>query len=76
MAYESADRLQKVLAEEVLITPKTLKRLQIRDNTFLSSYTEGKKQNQFTKVQMNIEADRILLKYFSNTLQQLKAGSM
>ena len=33
-------------------------------NTFLSSYTEGKKKNQFTKVQMNIEADRILQKYF------------
>jgi hypothetical protein len=39
----------------------------LRD-TFLSSYTQGKKKNQFTKVQMNIEADRILLKYFSENI--------
>ena len=35
---------------------------------FLSSYAEGKKKNQFTKVQMNIEADRILQKYFNANL--------
>jgi hypothetical protein len=35
---------------------------------FISSYSEKKKKNQFTKVQMNIEADRILLDYFSNNL--------
>lgn len=35
----------------------------VRD-VFLASYTETKKKNQFTKVQMNIEADRLLLKYF------------
>jgi hypothetical protein len=40
----------------------------LRD-TFLSSYTEGKKKNQFTKVQMNIEADRILLKYFRDNIE-------
>jgi hypothetical protein len=40
----------------------------LRD-TFLLSYTEGKKKNQFTKVQMNIEADRILLKYFKDNIQ-------
>lgn len=42
--------------------------LQFLRDTFLSSYTEGKKKNQFTKVQMNIEADRILLKYFGDNL--------
>jgi hypothetical protein len=40
--------------------------------TFLSSYTEGKKKNQFTKVQMNIEADRILLKYFKDNIETVE----
>jgi hypothetical protein len=35
----------------------------VRD-AFLTSYAKAKKKNQFTKVQMNIEADRLLLKYF------------
>ena len=43
----------------------------LRD-TFLSSYTEGKKKNQFTKVQMNIEADRILLKYFKDNIKSVE----
>jgi hypothetical protein len=43
----------------------------LRD-TFLSSYTEGKKKNQFTKVQMNIEADRILLKYFKDNIETVE----
>jgi len=37
---------------------------------FLASYYAGKKKNQFTKVQINIDADAALLKYFTeNTLQ-------
>ncbi|MCZ2129397.1 MAG: hypothetical protein LC109_03930 [Bacteroidia bacterium] len=47
--------------------------LQFLRDTFLSSYTEGKKKNQFTKVQMNIEADRILLKYFSDNLATVES---
>lgn len=39
----------------------------LRD-TFLSSYAEGKKKNQFTKVQMNNEADKILLQFFNENL--------
>jgi hypothetical protein len=39
---------------------------------FLSSYTEGKKKNQFTKVQMNIDADRILLDFFGNNLETVE----
>lgn len=39
----------------------------LRD-TFLSSYKEDKKNNEFTKIKMNIEADRILLKYFKDNL--------
>lgn len=34
--------------------------------TFLTSYAEGKKKNRFTKVQMDLEADAVLQKYFSD----------
>jgi hypothetical protein len=53
--------------DKLLLHP--IPELQFLRDTFLSSYTEGKKKNQFTKVQMNIEADRILLKYFSDNLE-------
>ena len=43
----------------------------LRD-TFLLSYVEGKKKNQFTKTQMNIEADRILLKYFRDNIDEVE----
>ena len=43
----------------------------VRD-AFIASYTEGKKKNQFTKVQMNIEADRILLEYFSKNIVEIE----
>lgn len=38
---------------------------------FLSSYSANKKKNQFTKVQMNIDADRILLNYFNNNIKTI-----
>jgi hypothetical protein len=40
--------------------------------TFLSSYADGKKKNQFTKVQMNLEADRILLRYFKENVETIE----
>jgi hypothetical protein len=46
--------------DKLLLHP--IPEFQFLRDTFLSSYMEGKKKNQFTKVQMNIEADRILLK--------------
>ena len=52
--------------DKLLLHPTS--ELKFLRNTFLSSYAEDKKKNQFTKVQMNIEADRILLKYFSKNL--------
>lgn len=52
--------------DKLLLNPIT--ELQFLRDTFLSSYAEDKKKNQFTKVQMNIEADRILLKYFRDNL--------
>lgn len=39
---------------------------------FISSYKAVKKKNQFTKVQMNIEADRILLEYFRKNLKTIE----
>lgn len=57
--------------DKLLLHP--IPELQFLRDTFLSSYTEGKKKNQFTKVQMNIEADRILLKYFSDNLATVES---
>jgi len=52
--------------DKLLLYP--IPEFQLLRDIFLSSYAEGKKKNQFTKVQMNIEADRILLKYFKENL--------
>lgn len=57
--------------DKLLLHP--IPELQFLRDTFLSSYTEGKKKNQFTKVQMNIKADRILLKYFSDNLATVES---
>lgn len=57
--------------DKLLLLP--IPELQFLKDTFLSSYTEGKKKNQFTKVQMNIEADRILLKYFKDNLATVES---
>lgn len=40
--------------------------------TFMSSYKEGKKKNEFTKVQMNLEADGLLLKYFRENIDTVE----
>jgi hypothetical protein len=52
--------------DKLLLYP--IPEFQLLRDIFLSSYAEGKKKNQFTKVQMNIEADRILLKFFNENL--------
>ena len=39
---------------------------------FKSSYTADKKRNVFTKVRMDFEADRLLLKYFSDKLNSIE----
>jgi hypothetical protein len=57
--------------DKLLLHP--IPELQFLRDTFLSSYTEGKKKNQFTKVQMNIEADRILLNYFKDNLSTIES---
>jgi hypothetical protein len=53
--------------DKLLLNP--IPEFQFLRDTFLSSYKEDEKKNQFTKVQMNIEADRILLKYFKGNLK-------
>jgi hypothetical protein len=40
--------------------------------TFLASYTAGKKKNEFTKVQMNIRADALLLNYFRENIEMIE----
>ena len=57
--------------DKLLLYP--IPEFQLLRDIFLSSYAEGKKKNQFTKVQMNIEADRILLKYFKENLSIVKS---
>lgn len=57
--------------DKLLLHP--IPEFQFLRDTFLSSYAEDKKKNQFTKVQMNIEADRILLKYFSENLKTVES---
>ncbi len=57
--------------DHLLFNPKQEQKL-IRE-IFLSSYTEGKRKNQFTKVQMNLEADRILLAYFDTNLSAVES---
>ncbi len=39
---------------------------------FKSSYTADKKRNVFTKVKMDFEADTVLLKYFSDKLNEIE----
>lgn len=56
--------------EDLLLNPT--KKFQFLRDTFLSSYKEGKKKNQFTKVQMNIHADAILREYFSKNLKKIE----
>lgn len=57
--------------DKLLLNP--VPELHFLKETFLSSYAEDKKKNQFTKVQMNIEADRILLKYFKDNLATVES---
>lgn len=39
---------------------------------FVASYSQKKKKNQFTKVQMNMKAHTALINYFSNNLSQIE----
>jgi hypothetical protein len=56
--------------DKLLLNP--ISEFKFLKDTFLTSYAKGKKKNAFTKVQMNIEADRILLKYFNDNLKTVE----
>ena len=57
--------------ESLLLTPS--KKFEPVKQIFLSSYTGSKGKNQFTKVKMNIDADRILLDFFSENLAAIES---
>lgn len=52
---------------------KKNKKYEIVKKAFTSSYAKGKKKNQFTKVQMNLDADRILLDFFTKNLEIIES---
>ena len=56
--------------ENLLLTPQP-EYLHIRE-IFLASYAADKTKNQFTKVKMNIDANRILLEYFRKHIKQIE----
>jgi len=56
--------------EKLLFKPS--KKYQPIRDAFISSYTATKKKNQFTKVQMNIEADKLLLEYFRKNIKTIE----
>lgn len=56
--------------DELIINPKQ-EYLKVQE-AFKRSYTSDKKRNVFTKVKMDFEADSVLLKYFSDNLNQIE----
>ena len=56
--------------DELLLNP-TQGYIKIQE-AFKSSYTANKKRNVFTKVKMDFEADAVLLKYFSDKLNEIE----
>ena len=54
-----------------LILKPTPRNEPIRD-AFMASYTGVKGKNQFTKVRMNLEADRLLRRYFRNNSDKIQ----
>ena len=55
---------------ELLLDPAPL--LKPARTAFLASYTAEKKKNQFTKVQMDYEADQVLQTYFRDNLPRIE----
>jgi len=58
--------------EDLIINPTT--EYEDVKKAFLASYAPDKKKNQFTKVQMNINADEALLKYFTGNQGHIESG--
>lgn len=55
---------------ELLLEPVRL--LQPARDAFLSSYKSKKKGNRFTKVQMDLKADRVLVSYFAENISRIE----
>lgn len=55
---------------ELLLNPQP--RLEPARTAFLSSYSQHKVKNQFTKVQMNYEADQVLQTYFRDNRDRIE----
>ncbi len=56
--------------DELLLNPaEKYRKVQ---KAFKSSYTANKKRNIFTKVRMDFDADAVLIKYFSNKLNEVE----
>jgi len=55
---------------DLLLEPATL--LEAARNAFLSSYKKGKKENKFTKVQMEYRADQVLQTYFKDNAKRIE----
>jgi hypothetical protein len=56
--------------DELILNPE--KEYQKVKEAFINSYAIDKKRNVFTKVKMDFEADAVLLKYFSNKLNEIE----
>jgi len=56
---------------ELLLEPEPL--LQPAREAFIASYTSDKKHNQFTKVQMEYEADQVLQAYFKDNEARIES---
>jgi hypothetical protein len=46
---------------------------EIIKETFNASYVQGKRKNSFTKVQMSLKANQILLKFFKDNLEEIES---
>jgi len=57
--------------DELLLNP-TPEYIKVQE-AFKSSYIANKKRNVFTKVKMDFEADAVLLKYFSDKLNEIES---
>ncbi|MBC6410399.1 MAG: hypothetical protein GDA42_08075 [Ekhidna sp.] len=56
--------------DELILNP-TQEYIKVQE-AFKSSYTADRKRNVFTKVKMDFEADKVLLKYFSDKLNEIE----
>jgi hypothetical protein len=65
------DKGLSAFIDKLLLNPQ--KGYEVLRETFLASYAEGKSKNQFTKVQMKLEADKILLKYFRDNIDEVES---